>query len=228
MRIFLPHGMGRSPASMWPLALRLKRAGYRPSLFGYFVAFETFDQIVERFLRQVNLVLVEDLEAGKDVSRWGVVGHSLGNIITRKAYPSLPVGFSRFIMLAPPNQPPAAARSLRNNFFFKTFTRNAGQTIADPSFYDELPVPDVPSLVVAGDAGPRFGWLPFDGPHDAVVQVDETRLDDIPVLRVPAMHTFMMNRQDVTDAILDFLEHGNGERVLAGSGHGNDRTAAEA
>lgn len=217
MRIFLPHGMGRSPASMWPLAVRLKRAGHRPSLFGYFVAFETFDQIVNRYLRQVNQVLAEDREAGLDISEWGVIGHSLGNLITRKASPALPPGFARFVMLAPPNQPPASARRLRNNFLFKALTKDAGQTVSDPSFYDDLPVPDVPSLVIAGDAGPMLQWLPFNGPHDSVVQVEETRLDDIPVLQIPAMHTFMMNRRDVTDVILAFLEHGDGERVIVES-----------
>ena len=214
MRVFLPHGMGRSPASMWPLAVRLKRAGHRPSLFGYFVAFETFDQIVNRYLRQVNQVLAEDREMGEDISNWAVVGHSLGNLITRQASPSLPPGFSRFVMLAPPNQPPASARRLRDNFLFKALTRDAGQTVSDPSFFENLPVPDVPSLVIAGDAGPKVGWLPFDGPHDAVVQVAETRLDDIPVLQIPAMHTFMMNRRDVADVILEFLEHGDGERTV--------------
>lgn len=217
MRVFLPHGMGRSPASMWPLALRLRRAGHKPSLFGYFVALEKFDQIVNRFLRQVNQVLAEDREMGEDISQWAVIGHSLGNIITRKAYPQLPPGFCRFVMLAPPNQPAASARKLRDNFLFKALTRDAGQTISDPSFYDDLPKPDVPSLVIAGDAGPDFGWLPFDGPHDAVVQVAETRLDDVPVLQLPAMHTFLMNRRDVTDAIVDFLEHGDGEKVLSES-----------
>lgn len=226
MRVFLPHGMGRSPASMWPLAVRLRRAGHRPSLFGYFVVFETFDQIVSRYLRQVNQVLAEDRNAGQDISRWAVVGHSLGNIITRSASPRLPPGFSRFVMLAPPNQPPASARTLRDNFFFKSLTGDAGQTITDPSFYDDLPIPDVPSLVIAGDAGPRLDWLPFDGPHDAVVQVAETRLDDIPVLQIPAMHTFLMNRRDVTGAILDFLEHGDGERALAESDGEDGRVAA--
>lgn len=226
MRVFLPHGMGRSPASMWPLALRLKRAGHRPSLFGYFVAFESFDQIVKRYLRQVNQVLAEDREAGEDISEWAVVGHSLGNVITRKASPQMPPGFSRFVMLAPPNQPPASARWMRNNFLFKALTRDAGQTISDPSFFDDLPVPDVPSLVIAGDAGPMLEWLPFSGPHDAVVQVAETRLEDIPVLQIPAMHTFMMNRRDVTDVILGFLEHGDGERVLEESDGEDGRESA--
>ena len=97
----------------------------------------------------------------------------------------------------------------------------------DPSFYDDLPVPDVPSLVVAGDAGPDFGWMPFDGPHDAVVQVAETRLGDVPVLKIPAMHTFLMNRRDVTDAIVDFLEHGDGEKVLEESDGEDGRVVAE-
>lgn len=215
MRVFLPHGMGRSPVSMWLLALRLKKAGHRPSLFGYFVSMETFDQITERYRRQVDMVLAEDREQGLDIDTWGVVGHSLGNIITRRASPRLPPGFSRFVMLAPPNQPPASARRLRDNFVFRALTKDAGQKISDPSFYDDLPIPDVPSLVIAGDAGPSLRWLPFDGPHDAVVQVEETRLDGVPVLQIPAMHTFLMNRRDVADLIIEFLEHGDGERTVA-------------
>jgi len=220
MRVFLPHGMGRSPISMWLLALRLRKAGHRPSLFGYFVAFETFDQITARYLRQVNQVLAEDREAGDDISEWAVVGHSLGNLITRQASPELPPGFARFVMLAPPNQLPASALKLRDNLLYKFFTRDAGQTVSDPAFYESLPVPDVPSLVIAGNAGPMLEWLPFEGPHDSVVQVEEARLGAIPLLQIPAVHTFLMNRRDVTDAIREFLDHGDGERVVRENSQG--------
>lgn len=199
---------------MWVLAMRLKRAGHRPSLFGYFVALESFERIVLRFQSHVGLTLAEDAEEGLDMDEWGVIGHSLGNVITRRASPGLPEGFSRFAMIAPPNRLPTSALKLRDNFFFRKLTGEAGQRISDPSFYDDLPAPDVPTLVIAGDRGPSWEWLPYDGPHDGIVQVEETRLDGAPLLRLHALHTFLMNRKDLFLAVRDFLDHGDAERVV--------------
>ena len=203
MRVFLIHGMGRTPASMWGLAMRLRMAGHWPSTFGYMVTLENLEAIGERFLSHVEDALIADRADGEP---YAVVGHSLGSIVTRLVSPQLPEGFRKFIMLAPPNHPPAIARALRGNPIFRAVTRDAGSKLTDADFYDRLPVPEVPSLIIAGNRGPRVSWLPFgDEPHDAVVGVDETRLGEIPVIQVPAIHTFLMNRADVFAHIRSFL-----------------------
>ena len=205
MRVFLIHGMGRTPASMWFLAMRLRMLGYRPSLFGYTVTVEPLDRIAERFERHITGVLQEDAHGNGD--EWAVIGHSLGNIITRLASPRLPAGFGRFIMMAPPNHSPAVARELQDNPVFQVLASDAGQRLCDEEFYEALPTPDVPSLIIAGERGVKGGWHPLGmTPNDAVVGVEETTLDGVPQVVVPGVHTFLMNRRDVFSLIRGFLE----------------------
>jgi hypothetical protein len=193
VRVFLIHGMGRTSASMALLARRLKKAGHDVDSFGYFVTKDALEVIAHKFKGHIG-----------DAAGYAVIGHSLGNVITRLALP-LP-GCARIIMLAPPNSPPVMARALQGNPVFKALTRDAGQKLLDESFYARLPVPDVPTLVVAGTAGPKAPWLPFRGePSDGVVRVEETRLPGVPHVEVPAIHTFIMNDADVARLALEFL-----------------------
>lgn len=206
MRVFLIHGMGRTPASMAWLALRLRWAGHRTRLFGYSVTLETLDQIAERFLRQVRQTVEEDARDAAEPRPFAVVGHSLGNIITRMNLEALPDGLQRFVMLAPPNSPPALARELQDNPLFQAVTRDTGQTLCDEDFYETLPVPAMPTLILAGTSGPSGPWHPLGyRANDTVVAVDETRLGNIEVVEVPGVHSFLMNRGDVFERVQQFL-----------------------
>ena len=208
MRVFLIHGMGRTPISMWWLSRRLRSAGHLPELFGYWVTRDDLETIAEAFLARVTRVLEEDRSHGRG-GEYAIVGHSLGNIITRMISAELPAGFSRFMMLAPPNHSPVIARVLRKNLLFRLITRDAGQKLADDGFYDRLPVANVPSLVIAGTRGPRASWLPFAGErNDSIVGVEEARLDGVPMIEIPAVHTFLMNRGDVFSLLQEFLDKG--------------------
>jgi pimeloyl-ACP methyl ester carboxylesterase len=203
VRVFLIHGMGRSRASMALLARRLRAQGHTTSTWGYFVTRAPVSVIAERFAAHVRDAITGD-------EPFAVVGHSLGNIVTRAASPALPKGFARFVMLAPPNQPPLLAKALAGNPIFKMLTQDAGARLLDPTFYAGLPVPDVPMLIVAGTGGPTAKWLPFQGaPSDGVVAVEETRLPGVPSLDVPAIHTFIMNDRDVAAAVGRFLATGS-------------------
>lgn len=205
MRVFLIHGMGRSRASMRLLAARLRRSGHAPSSFGYWVSRDPVDAIVDALLAHIAARRERDLSAGGE-GEYAIIGHSLGNILTRLASERLPAGFARFAMLAPPNRPPLLARRLSRNPLFRALTGEAGQRLADPAFYAALPVPDVPTLIFAGDGGPRAAFLPFGHePSDGVVGVEETRLDGVPHVVVPAVHTFIMNDREVTRRLLAFL-----------------------
>ncbi len=193
MRVFLIHGMGRTSVSMGLLARRLRAAGHEVSAFGYFVTRDPVDVIAHKLKLFIG-----------DAEGYALIGHSLGNVIARLALP-LP-GLARMIMLAPPNQPPVMARALEGNPLFKVLTRDAGKKLLDEQFYARLPVPDVPTLVIAGNRGPRAAWLPFKGePSDGVVRVEETRLPGVPHVEVPAIHTFIMNDAEVARLALDFL-----------------------
>ncbi len=216
MRVFLIHGMGRTPASMWVLDRRLRAAGYLPSLFGYFVTVSDLDVIAARFLRHVERVREADA-AQHDDGGYAVVSHSLGGIITRLAAPRLPPGWRAFTMLAPPNRPPAVVTGVLGELkLFRLFTRDAGRKLKDPAFYRGLPKPSVPTLVIAGTGGPRLARLHLDAPNDGLLRAEETLLEDTEHVEVDAMHTFLMNRTDVLDTMRAFF-----------SRHGFEPAAAE-
>lgn len=206
MRVFLLHGMGRTPASLALLAWRLRAAGHHPHLFGYTVTLESLDAIRDRFTERVAKIRAADRAAGLSVDDgYAAIGHSLGNLITRYASPRLEPGFARFVQMAPPNQSPAIARLLQTNPIFKAITQDAGRRLVDPGFFADLPVPGVPTLVLAGDAGPQLGKAHLDVPNDGILKVAETALDGVPTVVLPCMHTFIMNRRDCTRAILSYL-----------------------
>ncbi len=202
MRVFLIHGMGRSSASMALLGRRLRQAGHTTSSFGYLVSRQSIETIVDGWVAHIDAK--EDNVDDDD--GFAVVGHSLGNIITRKALPRLP-GLKRLVMLAPPNHPPALARALERSPVFRALTQDAGKKLLDDdNFYAALPVPQVPTLVIAGDGGPRFARSPWKGAaNDGVVSVDECKLDGAEFVVVDAIHTLIMNQRDVTGLVLRFL-----------------------
>jgi hypothetical protein len=196
VHVVLIHGMGRTPWSLWPLARALEAAGHTTSRFGYLVHRDTLGDIAARFVEHVGA------HGGT-----AVVGHSLGNIITRMALPEL-TSLTHFAMLAPPNQPPQLARTFGSWSAFRSVTGDAGQRLRDASFYATLPVPaaTLRTTIVAGTGGPTSTLLPWKGkPTDGVVAVDETRLGSIRVLEVPAVHTFIMNHRDTRRHVQDFL-----------------------
>lgn len=51
--VVLLHGLGRSKMAMWPLALRLRNAGYRAELVGYRSMRDTPDAILRDIARQI-------------------------------------------------------------------------------------------------------------------------------------------------------------------------------
>jgi hypothetical protein len=222
VRVFLLHGLGRTTASMTWLARKLRRAGHPPERFGYLVLTEDLESIAGRFAERVARVLAEDAaqdaardagqnpgrgDAGPPAPGYAVIGHSLGGIVARLAWPDLPAGLARFVMLAPPNRPPATVEHLGGNPLFRLLFRDAGRKLGDPGFYAALPRPEAPTLVVAGDRGLSARWLPFRGePNDGIVRVAETVLPGAPLVLVRGAHTFIMNRRDVFGAVRQFLE----------------------
>ncbi len=199
MHVFLIHGMGRTPRSLALLAYRLRRAGMPTTSFGYRVREARLDHIAARFG-----AFVHEHARGP----YAIIGHSLGCIIARLASPELPPGLRAIAMLAPPNRPPRLARLFADQPVFRAATGDAGQRLADPSFYDALPIPAVPTLVLAGTVGPRF---PFEGRQsDGIVAVDETHLPGAEHRTVRAIHTLIMNDAEATRAIVAHLERHRG------------------
>ncbi len=195
MDAILIHGMGRKPMAMSILAARLLAEGIRPHLFGYMVALERWDHCVQRYERFINR-RVGDRD-------YIIVGHSLGTVLTRAVLPRLIHKPKACFFLAPPTQVCKAARTFAHRPVARFFMGRMGHLLASDSFMESLPVPDVPTKIYAGVAGPRGRYSPFGNePNDGLLMVNETMLPNVPVQTVPALHTFIMNSEVVTRDIV--------------------------
>ncbi|MBK8171446.1 MAG: alpha/beta fold hydrolase [Sandaracinaceae bacterium] len=199
MRVFLIHGMGRSPWSFALLEKRLRDAGHVPSSFGYLVSRDSLDKIGKSFLAHVEA----ELSPGEE---YAVIGHSLGGIIARHVSEKMPVGWKRFVMLAPPNRSPRAAQRLKHNALFRALTKDAGQKLADEKFYETLPTPKVATLVFVGTSAPSTLFHERGKIGDSVISAEEAHLEGATHVEVRSIHTFIMNNVEVARGIIDFLK----------------------
>ncbi len=195
MEAILIHGMGRTPAAMSILAARLRAAGIRPHLFGYSVTFERWDECIQRYQNFI--------EKRTQTNDYIIIGHSLGTVLTRATLPKLTRKPMACFFLAPPTQVCKAARSFAHRRLIQLFMGEIGHVLTDKQFMESLPLPDVPTKIYAGIAGPRGRYSPFgEEPNDGLLTVKETLLPSIPLQTVPSLHTFIMNSKIVTQDIV--------------------------
>ena len=198
MKAILIHGMGRTTASMAILSRRLRARGLATCALGYMAAFEPFDPCVERLAERIRVLA--------DGAPFLLVGHSLGSVLVRGALPKIAdLPLAGCVFLAPPQRACRAARFFSGHPLYRWMNGEMGQLLADPAFFAGLPLPQVPTRVFAGNAGPQAAWLPFEGePNDGILAVEETRArDGDEVIEVPALHTFIMNSRRVAEGILE-------------------------
>jgi len=192
--VFLVHGMGRTPLSMFLLGRRLQRAGYRVASFGYLSTTGTVADLGAGLARRVAALAGE-------APCVHFVGHSLGNIVVRWLLAhARPDCVGRVVMLAPPNQGAAIADRM---------ARWVGWALPHIHELRTLPGTTARTLPLPDDV--EVGIIA--GLHDAKVRVHETHLDgarDHTV--VPSFHSFIMNRADVHRLICTFLRDGRFSR----------------
>ncbi|MBI2423919.1 MAG: alpha/beta hydrolase [Candidatus Hydrogenedentes bacterium] len=198
--VVLLHGMGRSRASLWPLAKRLRMAGYETINFPYVPRSHS--------VREVSGKLHTFVEERVQTATYHFVGHSLGNIVVRDGFHRpYRAGLGRIVMLAPPNHPPALADRLQGNPLYRLVNGKCGQELASPAFYETLPTPTAPFGVIAGDRGQR---ITFDEPSDGIVAVESTRLEGMTDwILVHRSHTFIMNGAATAELCVRFLRTGS-------------------
>ena len=184
---------------MTVLALRLRKAGMRPALFPYSATFERWEACLAR--------LHSFIERKARGEPYIIVGHSLGTVLTRALLPRLKHKPSACFFLAPPTTACRAARKLASRGIYRLLTGEMGQLLADPAFMNALPLPEIPTKIYSGTAGPVGTCSPFgEEPNDGVLAVAETLLPSIPAERVPSIHTFIMNRGSVAQDIVKITE----------------------
>jgi len=195
MDAILIHGMGRTPLAMSLLAARLRASNIHPHLFGYSVTFESWEECIQRYQR-----FIEKHTASDD---YIIIGHSLGTVLTRATLPRLTHPPKACFFLAPPTQVTSAAKNFAHRKLIKLFMSEMGKVLTDEQRMNSLPVPNIPTKIYSGIAGPRGRYSPFgEEPNDGLLTVKETLLPNIPTQTVPSLHTFIMNSKLVTQDII--------------------------
>jgi Alpha/beta hydrolase family len=188
MNILLLHGQGRTTNAMRLLGIRLYGLGHHVQYFRYYTRTEKFTEIVER--------LVHTIKALPYDQPYALVGHSMGGLLARASLPALQDHLPfHLVLLASPSRPPRLAPRAKRNPIYRYLTYDCGQQVANAEFYKVLPMPTIPTTIIAGSGGPRARWLPYGyEANDGAMSVQETYLGpEYEVIQVPSIHTFIMN-----------------------------------
>ncbi len=205
--VVLVHGLGRSSASLMVLKSRLGSAGFQVVDFDYPSTTEPLEQLVD------SLASVVSGCCAGEVHNVHFVTHSLGGVLVRSYLSrSVEPHHGRVVMLSPPNQGSEIIDAFSDSPLVMSLLGPAGAQLGTDSTSPLQRLGPVRfSLgIIAGDRSvfPVGSWL-IPGPDDGLVGVEQTRVDGASdFMLVPATHTFIMNRADVADAVIAFLNTG--------------------
>lgn len=209
------HGLMRSTDSMQPLIESLSREeSITPAAFGY--------ASTRAPVSAHASALKEWVEKLPGSPRISFVGHSMGNIVVRRAIAMWqrdgdPKGvlprLEKVVMLGPPNQGATIAKKLAGTGVFETLTGNSGKElgVAWDDLQQQLAIPPCPFCIVAGDVSNQTLQNPLvEGVSDFVVSVDETRLPGATEhISVPVLHSFLPSDERVIAIVKQFLKDGH-------------------
>ena len=116
------------------------------------------------------------------------------------------------VMLGTPNSGAELADMLKRNMIFRTVYGPAGQELVTDQngTIATLPAPGFEFGIIAGGKGDDRGFNPLlPGDNDGTVTISSARLAGASdFLRIPKIHSFLMNDETVIAAVKCFLEHG--------------------
>lgn len=219
--VVLLHGLGRGPASMWPVAQTLAREGYEIVNLRYASQRADIAALAEQTLAPV-FARATNGPAGQATpgGRVHIVTHSLGGILVRQYLRDhgVPASLGRVVMLAPPNGGSEIVDALKGWRVYAWLNGPAGLDLGTavdqaPGRLGPLPV-GVQVGVIAGDAtwNPLFSAM-IPGPDDGKVAVARTHVaGESDHLVLPYSHTWLMNRRETRGQVVRFLRVGHFSR----------------
>ena len=202
--VVLLHGLGRTPTSMLVLARRLERAGYKVTNVGYDSRGGSLAEHVETLAAEVSRCCAA-------ASRVHFVGHSLGGLVIRRYLAdSPPDALGRVVLLGPPNQGSEMADWFRAQPFGHLLGPAGKALGTSPSDIPaNLPPPEYEVGIIAGSRSLNpIGSALIPGPDDGMVGIEHAGIEGVPLIVVPASHTFLMNSRFSAQAVIGFLATG--------------------
>ncbi|MFM7245018.1 MAG: esterase/lipase family protein [Planctomycetaceae bacterium] len=207
--VILLHGLGEGRDSMRPLADHLRTVLEATVML---VGYASTSADLAAHGRSLG-----DVVAGMpSTARISFVGHSLGNLVVRRwmtlADDADLARIDRMVMLGPPNRGSDLARQIAGAGMLATLAEGAARDLVIhwPRVEPTLAVPACEFGIVAGGRGDGVGFSHLlDGDDDAIVRVDETRLDGADdFLLVPVDHAALLRDRRVKEATAAFLGSG--------------------
>ena len=209
--VILLHGLARSDNSLSKIEQKLSEKGYK-------VVNESYASTKYEIETLAEDIIPTSIALCPDSSQIHFVSHSLGGILIRQylSENSLP-NLGRVVMLAPPNRGSEITDELKENFLYKAVNGPAGLQLGtdSSSVPNQLGPAEFELGIIAGTktVNPILSQM-LPNPDDGKVSVESTKLEGMADhIEVPFSHTFIMNKNEVIEQVIYFLEHGAFERV---------------
>ena len=186
------------------LGQRLERAGYDVANLDYDSRRGTLAQHAETLAAEVSACCAA-------APRVHFVGHSLGGLVIRRYLADAPPdSLGRVVLLAPPNQGSEVADWFGEQQLGHLLgPAGMGLGTGETGIPASLPPPEYEVGIIAGNRSLNpMGSILIPGPDDGMVGVENTRIEDVPLIVVPRSHTFLMNSRFTAEAVISFLRTG--------------------
>ena len=198
--IILLHGILRTHGSMKGLGRDLENSSRTSFSMTYPSTRMSVHEAASHFAHLIN-----NLDGIDEID---IVTHSMGALVTRGALQQLDQqapSIHRLAFLGPPSQGSQLAEGMHDWWLYQAVTGPAGQNVR-PQEAQQLPPPDYPTLIVAGNKGFGLGRLRGIGPDsDGTVTVEEASFPGARLVILPVGHTRIMHQPSVREVVNEWL-----------------------
>ncbi len=215
--VVLLHGLGRGPASMWPVGQTLVREGYAVVNLRYPSQRADIAALAEQTLAPVFAQGAIGSTGQAALSgRVHIVTHSLGGILVRQYLHDhgVPPSFGRVVMLAPPNGGSEIVDTFGAWRAYAWLNGPAGLDLGTAADHTPSRLGPLAAGVEVGVIAGSATWNPFfsaliRGSDDGKVSVERTHVaGESDHLVLAYSHTWLMNRRETRRQVVHFLRHG--------------------
>jgi len=201
--VILIHGLLLRGLTMYKLGSFLAKSGYEIYIYDYFTSAKKIDVHSSDFMKYVENIIDQH-----PLKKINIIGHSMGNIVTRdmlrklkSEHPEKAKQINKIIMLAPPNRGSSVAKRLSEKL---PFTKKLLKPLEELSSAKNSTIHDI------YDPSKDFKVGIIAGRYDGKVSVANTRLpsDAYEHIIINTTHSMILYRKSTHKAVLNFLLKG--------------------